>query len=205
MAREMYLRLFGSIGMALREPEEFAERWQREQADYRLGVWMALGLTAAAGTFFYGMTLGMGHGVAAVLSKARLLTASAGLAWAIPLPALYILNSFAGSRLRLSTTLLAALVTTSWGGLAMLASVPIGWFFAVALPDLPAISPQISGRILMGVNALVMVGVSVSMCDVFGRVMERLEPAGGKRPMWYLGLVGLIGLQLCYLFGLLAL
>ncbi len=41
-----------------------------------------------------------------------------------PLPALYILNSLNGSKLPASSTLLAALVTTSWGGLAMVASIP---------------------------------------------------------------------------------
>ena len=40
-------------------------------------------------------------------TRAWLLTLGAGLAWAIPLPALYVLNSLAGSRLRASTTLLA--------------------------------------------------------------------------------------------------
>jgi len=52
------------------------------------------------------------------------------LAWAIPLPALYILNSLSGSRLAASSTLLAALVTVSWGGLAMIASIPIQLVFS---------------------------------------------------------------------------
>lgn len=54
--------------------------------------------------------------------------------WGIPLPALYILNSLNGSRLRASSTLLAAMVTTSWGGLAMVASIPINWFLTLAVP-----------------------------------------------------------------------
>src|SRR5919198_4645244 len=66
-------------------------------------------------------------------------TVAAGVAWSLPLPALYVLNSLTGSRLRASTTLLAAQVTTSWGGLAMIAAIPISWFFTVALADFPAI------------------------------------------------------------------
>ena len=118
-----------------------------------------------------------------------MLTIGAGLAWAIPLPALYILNSFSGSRLKPSTTLLAALVTTSWGGLALLASVPINWLFSTAVPELPMFGPAAAHRIVIAVNLLVFAGVGVSMADVFSRVMERLEPASGRQPSWVLVLV----------------
>lgn len=192
----------GHVGVALREPEGFALEWHQRRVDSTLTTWIALGATAMAGTLVYGMTMGLGHGAGAVASKGALLTLAAGLAWGLPLPALYILNSLSGSRLRPTTTLLAALVTTSWGGLAMLASVPITWFFAAAVPDLPAISPNIADGILLGVHLLVFTGVGVSMIDVFGRVMSRLEPSAGRRPLWFLVLVGLIGAQLFYLFGL---
>src|ERR1044072_4939452 len=86
------------------------------------------------------------------------------------LPALYILNSFTGSRLRASTTFLAALVTTSWGGLAMIASIPVNLFFTAALP-VP--------HVVLLVNLVVFAGVGVSMVDVFCRVMARLEPERG--------------------------
>ena len=46
------------------------------------------------------------------------------------------------------------------------------------------------------------VSVGLSMVDVFRRVMERLEPGRGAKPLWYLALVGVIGAQLFYLFGL---
>lgn len=192
------------VGVALRDPEDFAARWHRREANYALAIWIALGVTAAAGTACYGMTMGMGQGSGAVVQKAALLTLAAGLAWAIPLPALYILNSLLGSQLKLTTTLLAALVTTSWGGLALLASVPISWFFAVAVPELPALDPPLVRHIILGINVLVFTGVGVSMVDVFGRVMSRLEPRSGRWPTWYLALVGLIGAQLFYLFGLFA-
>jgi hypothetical protein len=118
---------------------------------------------------------------------------AAGLAWGIPLPALYILNSMTGSHLPASSTLLAALVTTSWGGLAMIASVPIAWFFTVAIPH--------PGFVLL-VHFIVFTGVGIAMLDVFGRVLRRLEPERGAAPLWWLGLVGVIGAELFYFLGL---
>jgi hypothetical protein len=199
--RHRALDWFAHVGLALREPEEFAARWERDEVRYAPPIWLALALTAIAGTTCYGMTLGIGHGAAAVGAQSLRLTIAAGLAWSIPLPALYILNSLAGSRLRASTTLLAALVTTSWGGLALLASIPIAWFFAAAIPDLPAIGHVAAARIVLGINLLVFAGVGVSMVDVFRRVMERLEPEA-VAPTWFLVLVGLIGAQLAWLFHL---
>src|SRR5260370_13152004 len=95
-------------------------------------------------------------------------TVAAGIAWSLPLPALYILNSLAGSRLRASTTFLAALVTTSWGGLAMIASIPITWFFTVA------VSGAWQPVLVLLVNLVVFSGVGVAMIDVFSRVLQRL-------------------------------
>ena len=114
-------------------------------------------------------------------------------AWSLPLPALYILNSLSGSRLRASTTFLAALVTTSWGGLALMASIPINWFFTAAVPV---------GWFVLLVNLVVFAGVGAAMADVFCRVMERLEPRRGRAPAWWLLLVGAIGGELFYAFGL---
>ncbi len=203
MLRESLRTSLAHVGMALREPEEFALRWDRG-AGYQTFVWLALGLTAALGTTLYGMTMGVGFGPTAVVLKATLLTLGAGLAWAVPLPALYVLNSLAGSKLRASTTLLAALVTTSWGGLALVASVPINWFFSVAIPAQAPnlISAETARHIVLGVNLLVFAGVGVSMVDVFRRVMDALEPDSDRDPIWFLGLVGVIGSQLFYLFNL---
>jgi hypothetical protein len=205
MLKESLRESFSQIGVALREPEEFAVRWDRT-GGYAKIVWLSLGLTAALGTMLYGLTMGIGSGPTAMLTKASLLTFAAGLAWALPLPALYILNSLAGSRLRASTTLLAALVTTSWGGLALIASIPINWFFSVAIP---AQAPELfsvgtAAKIVFGVNLLVFAGVGISMVDVFRRVMETLESDSDHQPIWFMALVGLIGSQLFYLFGLFA-
>jgi hypothetical protein len=192
------------VGSALREPEAFAWRWHCERQPYPLAVWVALAGTAIFGTLTYGMTLGIHSGLATIVGKGVELTIAAGLAWAIPLPALYILNSLGGSRLRASTTLLAALVTTSWGGLALVASIPILWFFSVAAPSLPGdlFGASAARWLVLIVNLSIFIGVGVSMVDVFGRVMEKLEPANGRTPVWFLILVGAIGAQLAYLFNL---
>src|SRR5436190_8469676 len=93
------------VGQALREPEAFALRWHRESAPYAWWVFLALALTAIAGTLSYGLTIGILGGPQRMADCALICTAAAGIAWGVPLPALYILNSLAGSKLRASTTL----------------------------------------------------------------------------------------------------
>ncbi len=193
MFREQLQSGIAHVGLALCEPEEFAARWNEHQVQYRWWVWISLMSTAILGTMTYGMTMGLSGNVRDVVLKGLACTTGAGLAWGIPLPALYILNSLSGSKLRASSTLLAALVTTSWGGLAMVASIPINWFFTVAIP---------SPMFILLVNLIVFTGVGVSMIDVFHRVMRRLEPNRGTTPVWWLAIVGTIGAELFYFFGL---
>jgi hypothetical protein len=193
MLREQFRSGIMHVGLALREPEEFARRSEIGEVRYSWWVWVSLGLTAALGTTTYGMTMGLMGGTSDVLRKGLLCTLAAGLAWGIPLPALYILNSLSGARLSAASTLLAALVTTSWGGLAMIASIPINWFFTAAVPH--------AGFVLL-VNLTVFAGVGVAMIDVFRRVMARLEPDRQAPPTWWLVLVGAIGCELFYFFGL---
>src|SRR5947209_7699590 len=181
MFRERMRASVHSIGEALREPEGFALRWHQEGRPYGPWVFAALALTAIVGTTTYGLTMGILGGTGRMLATSLACTTAAGIAWSLPLPALYILNSLSGSRLRASTTFLAALVTTSWGGLAMIASIPINWFFTVAIPD---------PTVVLVVNLVIFTGVGVAMVDVFCRVMERLEPARGRRAAWWLLLVG---------------
>jgi hypothetical protein len=181
------------IGQALREPEAFALRWHRERHPYPWWVFLALALTAIMGTTAYGMTMGILQGPGRMLECAMLCTLAAGSGWSLSLPALYILNSMSGSRLRASTTFLAALVTTSWGGLAMIASIPLNWFFTVAIPN-PAF--------VLVVNLVIFLGVGIAMVDVFCRVIEALEPERGRMPAVWLMLVGAIGGELFYAFGL---
>jgi hypothetical protein len=181
------------VGQALRMPEEFAVAWNDGAVRYRWWVWLSLLATAILGTTTYGMTMGLLGGTANVLYKGLACTLAAGLAWGIALPALYILNSLAGSRLPASSTLLAAMVTTSWGGLAMMASIPINWFFSVAVPH---------PTFVLAVNLIVFAGVGVAMIDVFQRVMRSLEPHRSAAPTWWLALVAVIGAELFYFFGL---
>lgn len=181
------------VQSALKEPATFAVAWNNGTTVYRWSVWLALLMTAILGTTTYGMTMGLMGGASDILLKGIICTLSAGLAWAIPLPALYILNSLSGSKLSPSSTLLATLVTVSWGGLAMIASIPINWFFTVCIPH--------AGFIFV-VNLVVFAGVGFSMFDVFNRVMHHLEPNRDTAPIWWLYLVGAIGMELFYCFGL---
>jgi hypothetical protein len=178
---------------ALQAPEEFAARWNEGVVRYRWWIWVSLVATAILGTTTYGMTMGLLGGTKEVLYKGLVCTAAAGLSWGIALPALYILNSLSGSRLPASSTLLAAIVTTSWGGLAMIASIPINWFFSVAVPH---------PTFVLLINLIVFAGVGVAMTDVFNRIMRRLEPDRALAPFWWLVLVAVIGAELFYCFGL---
>ena len=181
------------VGVALRDPEAFAVAWNEGRNNYQWPVWAALLVTAIVGTTTYGMTMGLLGGAGDIFFKGFICTLAAGLAWAIPLPALYILNSLSGSRLPASSTLLAALVTVSWGGLAMIASIPINWFFTATVPH---------PTFVLIVNLIVFTGVGVSMVDVFRRVMLRLEPKRNFAPVWWLMIVGVIGAELFFFFGL---
>lgn len=191
--REQLRSGIAHVGQALRTPEEFAAAWNEDAVQYRWWVWLSLMGTAILGTLTYGMTMGLLGHASDVVDKGLACTLAAGLAWGMPLPALYILNSLSGSKLSVSSTFLAALVTTSWGGLAMIASIPINWFFSVAVPH--------SGFVLL-VNLVVFAGVGVAMIDVFQRVMRRLEPLRETTPTWWLMIVGSIGGELFYSFGL---
>jgi len=193
MLRPRLQASFAHIGQALREPEAFTLRWHREGAPYHWSVFAALALTAIVGTTAYGMIMGLLGGTREMLLDGLRCTLAAGIGWSLPLPALYVLNSLSGSRLRASTTFLAALVTTSWGGLAMIAAIPVAWFFTLALPYPVA---------LLLVHLAVFAAVGVAMVDVFCRVIERLEPGRGRAPAWWLTLVGAIGGELFYALGL---
>jgi hypothetical protein len=193
MPHNRFRTALAHIGEALREPEAFALRWHQQGAPYPFWVFAALALTSIVGTTAYGIIMGLSGGPEAMLLGGLRCTAAAGIAWSLPLPALYILNSLAGSRLRPSTTFLAALVTTSWGGLAMLAAIPVSWFFTVALPIAP---------VVVAVHLLVFAAVGVAMVDVFSRVLASLEPERGRAPALWLMLVGAIGGELFYAFGL---
>jgi len=204
MLRERLRASAAHVGVALKEPEAFALHWHRQGMPYPWSVFLALALTAILGTTTYGMIMGLLAGPERMLAGGLFCTLAAGIGWGLALPALYILNSLTGSRLRASTTFLAALVTTSWGGLAMIASVPIAWFFTAALPqDVRLFALHFSRETaVLAVHLVVFAGVGISMCDVFRRVMQALEPERGYWPAWWLMLVGAIGGELFYQFDL---
>src|SRR5207245_9060215 len=84
-------------------------------------------------------------------------------------------------------------LSTICAGLAIVATFPIVWFFTFACPYVTVI-------LLFHLAVFTIVGVA--MIDVFCRVVETLEPGRGRRPAWILVLVGAIGGELFYAFGL---
>jgi hypothetical protein len=193
LAQEIRLGV-SEIGGALRRPEQFVVRWRDRSpaAPARSAVFPVLVANAVLGLAAYGLVMGMGGGAAGMLGHAVRAPLACGIAWGIALPALYIINTILGSRLDASTTALAALCTASFGALAMLASVPIRWFFSLTLPY-PAVR--------LAVDLVVFAGVGVSMVDVFLRVMKALEPDRNRIfALLWLGLVAVIGGELLVLF-----
>ncbi|MCB9791262.1 MAG: hypothetical protein H6741_00910 [Alphaproteobacteria bacterium] len=174
---------------ALREPEDFtASTCER----VTLPTLAALALTASVGVATYGAAMHAWGGAAAMAEGALDALMGAGLAWTASLPSLYVIGSLLGSKLKLEHVALSSLVTVSFGGLAMLASIPVLWFFELCVP-------YAGVRLL--VNALVFGGVGLSMVDVFLRVMARLE---GRRffHLAWLGLLSVVGAEMFWLFGL---
>lgn len=181
-----------SIGQVVRRPEELALAWRDGAVTGRALIILVMLGTAAFGLAVYGGLMRMHDGPASMLAGALRAPIAAGLAWTIALPALYIVGSSLGSKLSASTTLLAASITVAFGSLAMLAGVPIAWFFSIA----------VDGRdVHLLIHALSFAGVGVCMADVFLRVMAALEPEGGTgfRIGWLM-LLGVIGLELFIVF-----
>jgi hypothetical protein len=181
-----------SIGQVVRRPEQLALAWRDGAVTGRTLIILAMLGTAAFGLAVYGGLMRMHDGPASMLAGALRAPIAAGLAWTIALPALYIVGSSLGSQLSASTTLLAASITVAFGSLAMLAGVPIAWFFSVAVDD---------RDVHLLIHALSFAGVGVCMADVFLRVMAALEPEGGTgfRIGWLM-LLGVIGLELFIVF-----
>ncbi|XXF80356.1 hypothetical protein P2318_11555 [Myxococcaceae bacterium GXIMD 01537] len=183
------------VGVALRRPEEFNLGWKERGPHGPSALRFPVLLTSAALSIAaYGLVMRLHEGWAGMLLGAGKATVAAGLAWVLALPALYILNTVLGSKLDLSTTLLAALTTVSFGALALLASIPITWFFSLALPY---------AGVRLAVNLLVFAGVGVCMADVFLRTLQALEPERSRAygALW-LALVAVIGAELMTLFSL---
>lgn len=176
---------------ALREPERFAEEWTRDRVA-PLSLLASFAVTASVGVGAYGAAMHLHDGVIAAALGGGAAISAAGAAWSATVPSLYVLGTLNGSRLSLPSVLLATLVTVSFGGLAMLASVPVLWFFELCIPH---------DHMRVLVSLVVFAGVGVSMADVFFRVMARIE--GGRfRHLAWLGLLSVVGVEMFYLFGL---
>lgn len=189
---------FHEVGRAIRRPEQLAERWRDRRLIPEdappLGVFVALTITAIVGLAIYGLTMGMHLGATGMLTAATKAPLAAGAAWALALPTLYILESKLGSKLDASTTALAALITCSFGALAMLAGAPVSWFFTIAVP---------STFVRYLVNFVIFAGVGVAMADVFFRLMKHLAPEQPRiSAVLWLGLVATLGAELMALLNL---
>jgi hypothetical protein len=182
------------VSAAIRRPEQLALRYRHADARELRPLILVLLANAFFGTSVYGLTMQLHDGALRMLRAGLVAPATAGLAWTIALPALYILNGAAGSRLRLGATLLAASITVCFGAWAMLASVPINWFFTLA-------APWPLARLVT--NLVVFTGVGVAMMDVFVRVVATLEPERSRLyGMAWVGLVSVIGIELFSIGGI---
>lgn len=189
---------FVEVGRALRRPEALAQRWRDrtilpEDAPTP-AIFFTLTITAILGLATYGLTMGMHRGADGMLLAAAKAPLAAGTAWAVALPSLYIIKATLGSKLDASTIALAALITCSFGALAMLAGVPVNWFFTMALPYMP---------VRWFVNLVIFAGVGIAMTDVFMRVMSELAPRETRATAFlWLGLVAALGWELMALLNM---
>src|SRR5262245_14706436 len=197
MTQDVYLKeLVTEVGLAIRRPEEMVLRWRDADGSTGSSLIGVLLLNAIFGLAAYGLNMQIHNGAWAMGLAAVLTPLAAGGAWAMALPALYIFKSVWGSKLNVYATVLAASVTVCFGAWAMLASVPINWFFSLALP-FPSI------RLLT--NLVIFTGVGVCMADVFLRVFHALEPERSSfSGFWWLGLLAVIGMELFSLVGIFA-
>jgi hypothetical protein len=167
---------------ALRDPEGFIEHHAHTAT---APVFVALASTAAAGVGLYGAAMHAWESAPTMLQNAGATVLADGLAWTATVPPLIILGSLAGSRVPPRTRLLATLVTVSFGGLAMLASIPVLWFIELCAPW---------GVVRLLANLVIFGGVGMCMVDVHLRVMGRLE-AGLFRHLAWLVLIGTLGFE----------
>lgn len=182
-----------TLATAYRDPDAYVLRWHREGSPFGVGHFLALALTALAGTAVYGALLGWGGSWPKVGEAALLNSLASAIAWAAPLPALYILGGMTGLKARASTVFLASLTTAAWGGMALLAMAPIAAVFLASFPDVRSLALFIHGVTLLFVAG--------SMACVFGRIVDRLDPGRGGGRVWWLALFVLLKVQLLNAFG----
>jgi hypothetical protein len=186
------------VGLAVRQPENFAVRWREALAkdpESRQILWLLAG-SASVCLAAYGLTMGLQAGLGGMLTHALSVPLAAIVAWSVSLPALYIVGSVLGSRLEWKGAVLAALVALHFGAMARLASAPLGWFFSVTLPY---------PGVLNVVHALVFGLSALLMASVFLRVMKAFQPNQSRVfPFLWLGLVALIDVEVKVLLSVFA-
>ncbi len=164
-------------------PEEFAAEWLDRPGST---AFSPLLLTAALGAGLYsaGVRLVDGPHATALFGAAG--TLAPLLLWIGAVPALFILGSHLGSRMRLRQVMLVSLTALSFGGFALAASLPVEWLLDYALP-------ASKSRLLLHGSVLLAAGLCTF--DVLHRVLKQLEDSRPARALW-LGLLVLSWLQL---------
>lgn len=175
---------------AMREPEAFSVRWSEQPAP--LWLYGALAGSAALGVGTYGAMLHAWRGGLDTVSFGLGAAAAAGVGWTAAMPCLVVLGGLLGSRLAPRVVVMASLVAVSFGGLCMLASVPVLWFFEL-------VTGHWGGRVFAMLASAG--GVGLCMADVFTRCMRALE--GFRLFHWlWIALFGAVSLEMFVLFGL---
>lgn len=196
------------LGDCLRHPEMTALRWSQRKFNPQdknhislpdkhqkqapsLSLFTTLLTYTLLGMMAYGFTLQMHNGTTAMVKNAWSMPLTLCFAWMLAFPSLYIINTALGSRVDLSTTLLALLITLGLGSLAMMTLVPIHWFFSITLQN-------IQHQHWIHLASLSLVGLC--MADVFLRIMRALEPDHNPvfSVIWIL-LVSLISFEMSHL------
>lgn len=189
-------RAVAEVGEAVRRPRDLARRWHRRDSDSSFLVVLAVLLANAAfGLGAYGLTMRMHLGAGGMLEGLLLTPLAAALAWGLTLPALFVGERLLGRTIQFRTAVLTAAIAFSFGSSALLASVPVNWFFTAFVP---------SELTHLAINTVVFAGIGYCMWDVFVRVTDALyeQPPGLYSRLW-LVLTATIGFQLFFQFGLL--
>jgi hypothetical protein len=190
---------WSELGEALVRPDRLLARWRDRHLQPELRpptlIFPALAGLAAVGLFGFGLSLGQHAGALATIHVALATPLAAGLAWLISVPALHVLESSAGARVDPSSTLLLALVVSAFASVALLSAAPITWFFALAAP---------ARWVRLAVLAPIALGTSIATVDAFRRARAPLEPRRHLPSLVWLGVLGLLGLELAAVFGVTA-
>jgi hypothetical protein len=174
-----------SLGAILRQPQAWVST-PASPPQQTFGLLLIAALSVAT----WGAALHLPFGPSAMIHGALAAAGACALAWLSSLPTLLILGSILGSRLPFSLVLRASVVTVTFAGLALLASVPVLWYFELAAPQL-----------LLPIAMMTLAGVGASMLEIFSRIMTNLEGTRLWNRLWLL-LLAAIGAELFFAFGL---